>query len=117
MHDIAPMIVAVFMFACTAIIWGGFILARHKERITMIEKGMPTEDIKALYERNRQRMGLRAPMMWGIVLTSIGLAALIGITLNSWYHLDDGVVPALMALFGGIGLIVFYALERKNNPA
>lgn len=117
MHDVAPMIVSVFMFACTAIIWGGFILARHKERMTMIEKGMATEEIKALYARSPRASSLRTPLMWGIVFTAIGLAALIGITLDNWYHLDEGVIPALMALFGGIGLIIFYALERKNNPA
>ena len=80
----------------------------------MMEKGLKPEDIKSLYERGMRPRNPRAPLMWGIVLTAVGLGGLIGIALLSWYHIDDGVVPALMAFFAGIGFIVFYAVTSKS---
>lgn len=115
MNDIAPMIISIFLFSCIVIIWGGVILARHKERMTMIEKGMASEDIKALYERGTRGFSLRTPLMWGIVLTAVGLATLVGVIATNWYHIDDDIIPALMVLFGGIGLVIFYMIAR-NKP-
>jgi hypothetical protein len=109
------MLVSIVFFGCIVIIWGGIILSRHKERMTMIEKGMTAEDIKTLYERSHRGYGLRAPLMWGIVLVAVGLAAIVGVVASNWYHLDDEIVPAIMALFAGIGLVVFYAIMRKKE--
>ncbi len=110
-----PIIISIFMFACIVIIWGGAILARHRERMTMMDKGLKPEDIKSLYERGMRPRNPRAPLMWGIVLTAVGLAGLIGMALTNWYHLDDGVIPGLMALFAGIGFIAFYAVTSKSS--
>jgi len=43
------------------------------------------------------------------------LAALVGIALTNWYHLEEGVVIGLMALFGGLGLILFYTIAGKKD--
>ena len=112
---VGPAIVSIFFFSCIVFIWGGMILARHKERMTMIEKGLKAEDIKSLYERGLRRSNPRTPLMWGIVFTAVGLAALVGIALTNWYHLEEGVVPGLMALFGGLGLILFYTIAGKQD--
>jgi hypothetical protein len=113
---VGPAIVSIFFFSCIVVIWGGMILARHKERMTMIEKGLKAEDIKGLYERGLRQSNPRRALMWGIVFTAVGLAALVGLALASWYHLDEGVMFALMALFCGLGLIVFYTIAGKNEP-
>lgn len=113
---VGPAIVSIFFFSCIVIIWGGMILARHKERMTMIEKGLKAEDIKSLYERGLRRWNPQTALMWGIVFTAVGLAALVGLALVTWYHIDDGVVFGLMALFGGLGLILFYTIAGKKDP-
>ena len=115
MNEVAPMIVSVFLFACVVIIWGGFIIARHKERMTMLEKGLTAQDIKALYERGPRPQNSRTPLMWGIILTAVGLAGLLGLILDSWYHVDEDVTLALMAVFGGIGLVLFHVFTAKKE--
>ena len=35
-----PVIVTTVFFMSVVLIWGGFILTRHKERMTMIEKAL-----------------------------------------------------------------------------
>jgi hypothetical protein len=52
-----------------------------------------------------------------MVFVGIGLAAVIGNWLNNVYNVGDGVIPALMALFGGIGLITFYLVASKKERA
>jgi len=110
-----PVIVTTVFFMTVVVIWGSIILTRHKERMTMIEKGLKSEDIKALYERGTRRMNSLTSLMWGMVFVGIGLAAVIGTWLNSVYNVDDGVIPALMALFGGVGLITFYLVASKKE--
>jgi len=110
-----PVIVTTVFFMSVVLIWGGFILTRHKERMTMIEKALKAEDIKALYERGARRTNSLASLMWGMVFVGIGLAAIIGTWLNNVYNVGDGVIPALMALFGGVGLIAFYIVASRKE--
>ena len=112
-----PVIVTTIFFMTVVVIWGSIILTRHKERMTMIEKGLKSEDIKALYERGGRRTNSLTSLMWGMVFVGIGLAAVIGNWLNNVYNVGDGVIPALMALFGGIGLITFYLVASKKERA
>jgi hypothetical protein len=112
---VGPVIVSVFMFTCIVIIWGGIILTRHRERMTMIDKGLKAEDIKSLYMRGTRPYSPRTPLMWGILFTAVGLGALVGAVLVDWYHFDDGIFMGLMVLFGGIGLIIFYAIASRKE--
>ena len=115
METLAPVIITIFVFTCIVIVVGGFILARHKERMSLIEKGMTIQDLRGeLGAEKRYRNPLRS-LMWGFVFVAIGLAILVGMALTEWYHFDDGIFPALISLFGGIALVVFYAVARKRQ--
>ncbi len=113
--DAGPIIATVCFFSCIVIIWGGIILTRHKEKMTILEKGLNAEEIKSLYGRTLKPYNPRAPLMWGIVFTSLGLAALLSLILVDWYNIDGGVIPGLIVLFGGIGLIVFHVIAGKKE--
>jgi len=104
----------VFFFVIAAI-WGSYILTRHKERITMLDKGLKPEDIKLLYEKSAMQVNPYSSLKWGIVFVAIGLAVIIGMVLRNTTYVDEGIYPALIALFGGAGLIVFYAVARKRS--
>ena len=80
----------------------------------MIEKGMGAEDIKSLYARNPWRSSPLNSLKWGMICIGVGLAILLGMWLREAYMVGEGVFPGLIALFGGLGLIVFYfAAHRK----
>ena len=106
--------IPIFFFICVVAIWGGFLLTRHKERMTMIDKGLTPEDVKALYQRSPFRMNPLSSLKWGIVFVAVGLAVLVGMWLRNTYFIQDGVFPGLIALFGGLGLIVFYVIAHKK---
>ena len=54
-----------------------YITSRHRERMAMVEKGMTSEDIKALYVRQINRDPLSS-LKWGILLVLAGAAVLLG---------------------------------------
>jgi hypothetical protein len=108
-------LVPLVFFLLIGAIWGSFILTRHKERMTMLDKGLSPEDIKQLYERSAGRVNTLGSLKWGIVFVAIGLAVIVGMWLREVTTVEEGVYPALIALFGGAGLIVFYTVARKRS--
>jgi hypothetical protein len=111
-HEI---IVPVFFFVSIVAVWGAYILTRHKERMSMIEKGMRAEDIKSLYARGAWHVSPLASLKWGMVLIGIGLGILVGMWLRDAYMVGEGVYPGLIALLGGLGLIVFYFIAPRKT--
>lgn len=107
-------IVPIFFFVTVGVIWGAYILTRHKERLNMIEKGLKADEIRSLYSRAAGRTNPLASLKWGMIFVGIGLAVLLGIWLHEAYLVQEGVFPGLIALFGGAGLIVFYLIARKK---
>jgi hypothetical protein len=112
-----PFEVAIpIVFFCTiALIWGGVILTRHKERMTMIEKGLKAEDIKSLYQKGTLRTNPLSSLKWGIIFLAIGVAALVGMWLHQSYYVEESVIPGLMAVLGGLGLIAFYFIANRKQ--
>lgn len=95
-------------------IWGLIALTRHKERMSMIERGLQAEEIKSLYARASMKLSPLSALKWGIVFVGIGLAVLLGLYLRQNFEVDEGVYPGLIALFGGLGLIIFYSIAAKK---
>jgi hypothetical protein len=110
-------IVPITLFLTIGAVLGFMLLSRHKERMSMIDKGLKAEDMKAVYERG----ALRPPnplssLKWGLMLIGIGIAVVLGMILRAAYGADveGGIYPGLMALFGGFALILFYFIARKK---
>lgn len=108
-------IIPVVLFLSIALIWGMIILTRHKERMTMIDKGLTPEDIKSMYQKGMLRVNPLSSLKWGIIFLAIGVAAVLGMWIHSSYIVGDEIIPALMAIFGGIGLIIFYSLAARKT--
>ena len=106
--------VPIVFFFVIAAIWGSFILTRHKERMAMLDKGLKPEDIKQLYMKGSAQVSPLGSLKWGIVFVAVGLAVILGMWVRETMYVEEGVYPALIALFGGAGLIIFYAVARKK---
>ena len=115
--DFNGAIATIFFFVTVSLIWGGFILTRHRERMSIIEKGLPPEEIKAMYEKGTWKIHPLSSLKWGIVLLMIGAAWLLGIWLHEVNNYPEATILGLIVLFGGVGLVVFYAIaQRKLAP-
>jgi hypothetical protein len=106
--------IPIIFFLVVGAVIASAIVTRHKERMTMLDKGMKAEDVKYLFERGMKPHNPLGSLKWGIVFVAIGLAVIIGMWLRESFYIDEGIYPALICLFGGIGLITFYSLARKK---
>lgn len=114
MEEITGLLATMMFFLTVIGIWGAYIFTRHRERTSMIEKGLRAEDIKALYTRGSQQFSPLSSLKWGLVLIGIGVGVVVAIYLHDVYEYGDGVYPGMIALFGGVGLLLFYLLARKK---
>ncbi len=108
-------VVGIVFFLCVALVLGAHILSKHKERMTIIEKGLNPEEIKSLYARTWYATSPLASLKWGILLVTVGAGLMIGLWLHSTYYVSEGVVPGLMAVAGGLGLVVFYFVAQRST--
>lgn len=83
---------------------------RHKERIALIEAN---KDPK-LFEDSRNKL---APLKWGFLLIGLGLGFFTAFMLDNFVFkgiMDtDPIYPAMIFLFGGSGLVLFYKFFGK----
>jgi len=107
-------LIPIVFFLTVAAIWGSFILTRHRERLNMIDKGLKSEDIKSLYERQAMKTNPLISLKWGIVLVCVGVAIILGVWLRENYLFNDGIIPGMIATFGGFGLVLFYFIAAKK---
>ena len=89
---------------------------QNKENMAMIEKGMNPEDNK----RNRRQANPSQTLKNGLLFVGAGLGLLLAIIITNILHLDEdsstGIFFAMIAIFGGAGLLGAYLYERKNPP-
>jgi hypothetical protein len=107
----------IFMVLGICTVLGALIFSRHRERMTMIEKGLKAEDIKPFFEKGVRPWSPLSSLKWGIVLVAVGAAILLGLWLQEAYGVRGGVFPALIAVFGGAALVVFYIIASRKERA
>jgi len=104
----------IFIFLCLSSVAGAALFTRHRERMSMIEKGLKGEDLRAYFEKSARRWSPLSSLKWGIVLVGVGAAILLGLWLEEAFGVRGGVFPALIALFGGASLVVFYLIAKNR---
>jgi len=110
-------LIPIFLFAATAVVLAAYILTRHKERITIIEKGLKADDYTGLYRGAAKQVYPLSSLKWGLIFCLIGIGVLVGLWLRQVYDVEEGVFFGLIALAAGIGLLIFYAIARKQVRA
>lgn len=110
-----PILAVLGAFALTF----GITYMKRRERMAMIERGMDPR----LYEETRTAKRAPAPyatLKWGLLLTGAGLGLLLSVILvtTCLSNMDEDAKPAvffgLIAIFGGLGLIASFLVEKKS---
>lgn len=101
------LIPAVFCVTLIAIVK---IVSDNKIRRRLIEKDLINENVKYLYPHFQEYM-LPSSLKWGIVLTGIGVAFLIGLLMPR--SVADEITAASIFILAGLGLLLYYFLARR----
>lgn len=95
------------------------IYFQNKERRALIEKGM---DPNLVFPWRRPGSKSPAsspagPLVWGVLLTGIGLGILIGLGVSIYFFGQNTpvIVNGTAVLFGGLALIVYYSFWKKEQ--
>jgi len=109
-------IVPVFLFGSIAVILWKFFDTRHKERIAIIEKGLIKEELKYLYSGISWKTNPYAALKYGMLAAFIGVGILLSAIANRlvWEY-QEMMTTGIVFLFGGLGLITYYAIVRKKT--
>jgi len=112
-----PELVGIFFFTAIAVVLAAYILTRHKERMSIIEKGLKADEYSGLYRTAARQVSTLSSLKWGLIFCLVGIAVLVGLWLRQSYDVEEGVFFGLIALAAGVGLLIFYAIARKQIPA
>jgi len=84
--------------------------SRHQQRMALIESGK-TADIFFEKKLDQRSNALKL----GMLLTGAGLGFFAAIMLEEYTRMDDILFLPLTAIGGGLGLILFYSVVKRNN--
>jgi flagellar basal body-associated protein FliL len=109
-----PLIVVVFLIGGATIVAYTYFSSKHKERMSMIEKGLKPADYKGLVFSLGTSADPLSSLRWGLLAVFIGFGFFAGLAMNEFAHFQKSFSIALMLIFGGLGLIVFYFIASKK---
>ena len=87
------------------------IMSSHREKMSMLEKGINPQEFEAEKKKNRDsRKG-------GLVLIAVGLGLFLGRVIENSDMIPGGEIamPALICLFIGIALFAHYKMVKKEE--
>ncbi|MBN1465179.1 hypothetical protein JXA02_05415 [candidate division KSB1 bacterium] len=87
------------------------IAAENRTRRILIEKGEINENLKYLFA-DKLAYAVPSSLKWGMVLIAVGLAFFISRAVNLGMD-DETALFALMFLFGGIALVIYYFIGTR----
>lgn len=96
------------------------IYYQNKERRALIEKGMDPNLVFSWRgsgsERKNSTSSQHGPLLWGSLLTGIGLGILTGYFVSYFTGLNNTIIiNGTAVLFGGLGLLVYYSYWKKHE--
>ncbi len=115
MQNIVPLLIPIIISLGAFIMVLGLRYMNNKENMAMIEKGMEPR------RQQRREVNPSQTLKNGLIFIGAGLGLLLAIIITSMFNLEGdkgtGIYFALIAIFGGMGMLSAYVYERKNPPA
>ncbi|HSF52686.1 MAG TPA: DUF6249 domain-containing protein [Algoriphagus sp.] len=100
-----PLIIFSAIFGMTYV----YLTTRNKERLALIEKGADA----SMFNTGKKRGMGSIILNLALLAIGIGLGVLVGAGLNQGGMDDDVAFPASIFIFGGLGLVASFFINRK----
>ncbi len=89
------------------------IVSDNRLRHKFIDKGLVDKNIKFLYKPEEDRR--YSSLKWGFVLIGLGMGFLLSQLFD--FEMPDMAILSMLALFSGLGLVVYYLIVSKKTKA
>ncbi|MFA9371953.1 MAG: DUF6249 domain-containing protein [Labilibaculum antarcticum] len=107
--DITGVVAIISVFGLVPLIV--FLVHRHKERQALIERGL---DMSLLV--GEKKCSTLQSLKYGILLIGLAIGILIGNILDAYTGLNEEVSYfSMIFLFGGLALLIFYTLAKRQE--
>ena len=88
-----------------------YFTSRNKERLAMIDKGFDPVKFKTRPECSNVNT-----LKWSLLLIGVAIGVFLGAVLSEYAGFpEEAAYFSLIFLFGGIGLLVAYFVEKKES--
>lgn len=106
-----PIVAIVFSHSLAFGVLFIYLRNRNRERMLMIEKGVDP----SIYLQKKGSSSSTA-LKYGLFLIGIAIGIIMGAVLTQTTSMVDGFAYlSMILLFGGIGLMAYYLIERKKD--
>ncbi len=102
-------IVSITLFAAVFGMVYVFLMTRHRERMTILEKGLDSSPF--LPRTSNNILALK----YGLFLIGIAIGIISGYALQDWGMEETVSYAAMICLFGGLSLITGYLIVKKQQ--
>ena len=111
----ADILIPITLFGGIAVILYKYFDGRHKERMTMIEKGVNPADFKSVSPLRLLQGNVLSNLKWGLLFVFTGIGLLIGLQIESIFGFEEGsAIFGTIMIAGGLALIIFYLIAAKK---
>jgi hypothetical protein len=113
---IAVFIPIVLGLGAFLMVWGMRYL-ENKENMAMLERGMDPSSMR----RRRRHADPSQTLKNSLMFVGAGIGLLLALLISKTFGMErverTGIFFALIAIFGGLGMLGAYLYERKNPPS
>jgi hypothetical protein len=105
-----PIIGMITTFGTTFGLVFYYLHTRHRQRLAMLEKGVDPRTFCPRPTANKY-----ASLKWSMLLIGIAVGLIFAAIVDSATDLQEGAQFGMVLLFGGLGLLTYYFIVRKND--
>ncbi|MEO8211209.1 MAG: DUF6249 domain-containing protein [bacterium] len=115
LEALIPLVAIVFTFGIPGIILFWWLYTKHRERMRLIEKGLPPEEVKAYFaDTNSKPRNPYSSLKWGVLLSFLGIGIFLANLLEGMYDVEEGVMMGIIILSAGLGFLVYYLIVSSK---
>ncbi len=109
-----PLVAIITTFGVPGIIIFWAIYTKHRERMRLIEKGLPPEEVKAYFAGEVKQSNPLSSLKWGILLAFVGAGIFLGNLFEELYDVGEGIIFGMIVFCAGIGFLIYFAIASAK---
>ena len=115
MEALIPIFGMIFTLGIPGIIVFWYIYTRHRERMRLIEKGLPPEDIKNYFATKEiKQKNPYSALKFGIILLFLGIGIATANILEETLDFGEGISFGIILLSAGLGFLTYFIAVKDK---